>query len=308
MLAGEIEAAIAGIAADRQAGAVELADRAAMVIMRMADEWTGDDETFGSALVALCRALVAAQPGMASLLNLCNDVLLAVDGAGVTATVPQRAADAALRYMAFLAHHARRIANEALPYIHSGALLLAHSHSSTVVAALLRAHGAGKRFGVVCTEARPQYDGVQMARRLAAEGIAVEVIADAAAAVFVEGFYTVLVGADAVTPQGIMNKVGTLGMALAARQFGVPFYCFAGTEKFLPAGAAIAIEEKDPAEIVPPEPNLSGYNIYFDMTPLDLVTKVFTEDGPLTPAEVRNRLAATVLHPALRTAPDGARP
>jgi translation initiation factor 2B subunit (eIF-2B alpha/beta/delta family) len=238
---------------------------------------------------------------------LCNAVLHAADSEGAVylhgkpqpATAPQRAANAAMRFRAFLAHHARRIANEALPYIRSGALLLTHSHSGTVFAALARAHGAGKRFGVVCTESRPQFDGVQMARRLAAIGIEVEVIADAAAATFVNGFYTVLVGADAVTREGAVNKIGTLGLAFAAKQVGVPFYCFAGTEKFLPPGAPFEIAERDPAEIVRSSPNLHGFNLYFDQTPLDLISKLFTEDGPLTPDQVRARLAAQTLHAAL---------
>ncbi len=316
MFDSRVLAAVDAIANDRQAGAVELADRAAEIIMRTADAWTGDDGTFRADLADLCRRIVAAQPSMASLLNLCNDVLYAVDGADSVvihgqprpATSAERAASAALRFSAFLAHHTRRIANEALPYIRSGALILTHSHSSTVYAALVRAHEARKRFSVVCMEARPQYDGVQMARRLAGAGIAVEVIADAAAAVFIDGFYTVMVGADAITPDGIVNKVGTLGLALAAKQLGVPFYAFAGTEKFLPHGAAFSIEERDPAEIVPAEPNLSGYNLYFDQTPLDLVTRVFTEDGPLDAHGVRARLAERSLHPDLRGTPEAVAP
>lgn len=308
MFDAQVLSAVDAIARDRQAGAVELADRAAMLVMRTADEWSGDDYSFRANVVDLCRRIAAAQPSMASLLNLCNDVLHAVDGADSVviheqpraATSAERAANAALRFTAFLAHHTRRIANEALPYIRSGALFLTHSHSSTVYAALLRAHEAHKRFSVVCMEARPQCDGVQMARRLAAAGIAVEVIADAAAAVFIDGFYTVLVGADAVTPDGIVNKVGTLGLALAAKQLGVPVYAFAGTEKFLPQGAAFAIVERDPAEIVPAEPLMTGYNLYFDQTPLEYVTKVFTEDGPLNADGVRARLAARSLHPGLR--------
>ena len=290
---------------DAQSGAVELANRAAALIMQFGGGWEGDDEMFKTELADLCRRICRAQPSMASIVNLCNEVLYATERDGFShgwrqpTTAPHRASNAALGFTAFLAHHARRIANETLPYIHSGSLLLTHSHSSTVFAALARAHGAGKRFGVVCTESRPQYDGVQMARRLAAEGIAVEVIADATAALFIHGFYTLLIGADAVSADGVINKVGTLGMALAAKQLGVPIYCLAGSEKFLPQGASFDIEEKDGAEIVAPEKNLRGFNVYFDQTPLDLITKFFTEDGTLTANAVRERLQRTALHPLL---------
>jgi translation initiation factor eIF-2B subunit delta len=303
--------AVDSIRNDSRSGAVELANRAALLLMQFCDGWhTGDGAQFERELAALCRKVLDAQPGMAPLVNLCNDVVRAAENPGLVyvqanpqpATSAQAASNAALRFYAFLSHHARRIANEMLPYIHSGSLLLTHSSSATVLAALLRAHEAGKRFGVVCTESRPLCEGVHMARQLAAAGIGVEVIADAAAAVFIHGFYTLLIGADAITPDGVVNKIGTLGMALAARNAGVPVYCLAGSEKFLPAGAQAVIEERDPEEIVLAAPNLSGFNIYFDQTPLELVSKFFTEDGALAPQEVRGKLSEVTLHLALQPA------
>jgi translation initiation factor 2B subunit (eIF-2B alpha/beta/delta family) len=336
LLDDRILLALDAIRRDSRSGAVELANRAALLLMEFCDGTYaareqqasslghpvddppravggvlrvlgGGGGQFESELASLCRALIGAQPGMAPLLNLCNDVVRAAESPGVVyldgkpqpATPAQAASNAALRFYAFLAHHPRRIANEMLPYIHSGALLLTHSSSATVLAALLRAHDAGKRFGVVCTESRPLFEGVHMARHLADAGIGVEVIADAAAAVFIHGFYALLIGADAITPAGIINKVGTLGMALAARSAGVPVYCLAGSEKFLPVGGEAGIEERDPAEIVAAEKNLQGFNIYFDQTPLELITKFFSEDGVLTPAGVLKKLSAVSLHPSL---------
>jgi translation initiation factor 2B subunit (eIF-2B alpha/beta/delta family) len=304
----DYQSEIRQIANDKLSGAVELANQAANLIMQFADFWEGDETTFTCELVELCRQLMAAQPAMASIVNLCNDVMYATEGEGIIylhgkpqrATLPQAVSNAALKFSAFLAHHNRRIANEMLPFIHSGALLLTHSSSSTVLAALLRAKDAGKRFGVVCTESRPQCEGVTMARQLAEAGIEVEVIADATAAVFIHGFYTLLIGADAITSEGVVNKVGTLGMALAAKQLGLPVYCLAGTEKFLPQGATFEIEEKDPTEIALTEPLMRGFNVYFDQTPLELITRFFTEDGTLTAEDVRGRLGERVLHGELK--------
>jgi translation initiation factor 2B subunit (eIF-2B alpha/beta/delta family) len=308
-VADPILAAVDAIRQDSRSGAIEIANRAALLLMPYCDGWIGgDDGQFRRELATLCGKLLAAQPGMAPMVNLCNEVVQAAENPGLshingqaqTASAPQAASDAALKYYAFVAHHTRRIANEVLPYIHSGSLLLTHSSSATVLAALLRAREAGKRFGVVCTESRPQCEGAQMARQLAAAGIGVEVIADAAAAVVMHGFYTLLIGADAITPSGVINKVGTLGMALAARSAGVPVYCLAGSEKFLPRGAEVTIEERDPTEIVPGAKDLQGFNIYFDQTPLDLITKFFSEEGVLSPAEVAAKLAEVSLHPSLR--------
>ena len=342
MLDDRILLALDAIRRDSRSGAAELANRAALLLMEFCDGTYaareqqasslghpiddplravggllrvlgGGGGRFESELTSLCRTLIGAQPGMAPLVNLCNEVVRAAENPGVVyldgrpqpATPAQAASNAALRFYAFLAHHPRRIANEMLPYIPiSSAAATHHSSSATVLAALLRAHEAGKRFGVVCTESRPLFEGVHMARHLADAGIGVEVIADAAAAVFIHGFHTLLIGADAITPVGIINKVGTLGMALAARSAGVPVYCLAGSEKFLPAGGEAGIEEKDPAEIVAAEKNLRGFNIYFDQTPLELVTKFFSEDGVLTPAGVLGKLSAVSLTPSCLTLPD----
>lgn len=294
--------------AGRDAPAVDIANGAAAALMQVCDHWQGDDTHFLAELTDLCRELTAAQPNTVSLLNLCTEVLRATERETTIyvrrqsrrATLPQAASNAALRFTAYLAHHARRIANELLPYVHSGSLLLTHSYSATVLAALQRAHGAGKRFGVVCTESRPQREGLRMARALARSDIAVEVIVDASAALFVDGFYTLLIGADALSADGVVNKVGTFGMALAARSVGVPVYCLAGSEKCLPCGARYSIVEELPDEVVDAEPNLKGFNLYRDQTPLDLVTRFFTEDGVFSPAEMRERLRARTLHPALR--------
>ena len=303
-----LDALMQEFASDEQSGAVELANRAAHLIMRFCDDWHGDGRQFKQLLIDLCRQLIAAQPGMTSVLNLCNEVLQAterdriivINGRPQPATEPQAASNAALRFTAFLAHHARRIANEALPYIHSGSLLLTHSYSATVLAALLRAKHAGKRFGVVCGESLPQFEGVRMARALAGHGIAVEVIVDAAAAVFIHGFYTLPIGADAISAQGVVNKVGTLGLALAARAQGIPVYCLAGSEKFLTSGAPFALVERAGDELLPPAPNLRGFNLGFDQTPLELITRYFTEDGVLAASELRDRLHQSTLHAAFQ--------
>src|SRR5712692_5476031 len=99
--------AVASIQQDAHSGAVELANRAASLIMQFCDESHGDDDAhFNAELAALCRQLMAAQPSMASLINLCNDVLWAAKREGVIyvhgqpqrATVPQAASNAALRF------------------------------------------------------------------------------------------------------------------------------------------------------------------------------------------------------------------
>jgi translation initiation factor 2B subunit (eIF-2B alpha/beta/delta family) len=103
----------------------------------------------------------------------------------------------------------------------------------------------------------------------------------------------VIVGADAVTPQGVVNKIGTYALALAAREQKVPFYVLAGTEKFLPApfSQALRIEEKDPEEVTQEViPHSKVENRYFDITPLELITGVVTQEGVIPGKEVQKVL------------------
>jgi translation initiation factor 2B subunit (eIF-2B alpha/beta/delta family) len=93
-------------------------------------------------------------------------------------------------------------------------------------------HGPG--LSVIVCESRPLCEGVAMAQRLAAAGLHVTVITDAQAGVFVEEADLVLLGADAVTPAGVVNKVGSRLLALAAKAAGVPVVAVTDSLKVSP--------------------------------------------------------------------------
>src|SRR5688572_28863911 len=103
----------------------------------------------------------------------------------------------------------------------------------------------------------------------------------------------VIVGTDRVAANGdVANKVGTLGVAVLAKHFGVPFYVAAPTSSVdlsLPTGAQIPIEERDGREVseglgkVTAPPDVDIYNPAFDVTPADLVTAIITENGVVRP-------------------------
>jgi translation initiation factor 2B subunit (eIF-2B alpha/beta/delta family) len=118
----------------------------------------------------------------------------------------------------------------------------------------------GPGLSVIVCESRPLCEGVAMARRLAAAGIDVTLITDAQAGVFVEQSDVVLLGADAVTPDGIVNKVGSRLLALAARAAGVPVVAVTECLKVSPGPvSAVALpntslqegeEEKEASEVL----------------------------------------------------------
>lgn len=96
----------------------------------------------------------------------------------------------------------------------------------------------GPGISVIVCESRPLCEGVVMAQRLAAAGLQVTLITDAQAGAFVEEADLVLLGADAVTPAGVVNKVGSKLLALAAKAAGVPVVAVTDSLKVTPGPVA----------------------------------------------------------------------
>jgi translation initiation factor 2B subunit (eIF-2B alpha/beta/delta family) len=180
--------------------------------------------------------------------------------------------------------------------------VLTVSASSLVERAILRATRT-RPLAVVCLESRPAREGVALAERLAAVGCRVTLVADAAGPAQVAGVDAVLLGCDTLAPSGLIHKVGTLGLALAARRFGVPVYALTGPEKLLPAPVRGALDDGGP-----PDEVLEGgcvgagvtvANRFFDLTPLDLLTGVVLPAGVVDGAEAGRQAAGRRVHPAL---------
>ena len=99
----------------------------------------------------------------------------------------------------------------------------------------------------------------------------------------------IITGTDRVASNGdVANKIGTLGIAIIAKHFGIPFYvaCPYSTIDFSSEkGADIEIEERDDTEVIrfdscitAPE-DVKVRNPAFDITPNSLVTGLITEKG-----------------------------
>jgi len=127
-----------------------------------------------------------------------------------------------------------RIAALGAGFVRNGGTVLVHGKSRCVEGILRRAAEQGKRFHVLVTEGRPGCPGREAAESLARQtGMQVTVIVDAAAAHFMQEVSVVMVGAEGVVENGgTVNLVGTLGVALAAKAFGVPVYAAAESYKF----------------------------------------------------------------------------
>ncbi len=189
----------------------------------------------------------------------------------------------------------RAIGEAGQPLITAGARVLTHcnagalavSELGTATAPLYLSHAAGVRFSVYADETRPLLQGSRLtAWELAAAGIDVTVLCDnAAASLFAAGeIDLVLVGTDRVTANGdVVNKIGTLNLAVLCRHYGVPFYVACPSSTFDPhtaTGEAVIIEQRHASEVLGPgTAQVDAYNPAFDVTPAALVTGLITDRG-----------------------------
>ncbi len=170
---------------------------------------------------------------------------------------------------------------------HCNAGALAVSELGTATAPMYLSHSEGKRFHVFVDETRPLLQGARLtAFELHNAGISVELICDNAAATLMSqgAVDLVLVGTDRVTRNGdVINKVGTLNLAVLCAHFGVPFYvaCPSSTyDRATPQGGAVDIEERPPSEVLGEHAaRVPVRNPAFDVTPAHLVTGIITERG-----------------------------
>jgi methylthioribose-1-phosphate isomerase len=198
----------------------------------------------------------------------------------------------------------RRIGEHALPLVADGARVLTHCNAGalatggigTALAPLYLAAEAGRRVEVFVGETRPLLQGARLtAWELSCAGIPVHVLADAAVATLMRHgrIDVAIVGADRIAANGdFANKVGTYGLAVAARHHRVPLYVAAPSSTVdagLASGDAIAIEQRSRDEIargcgraVVPDAALVE-NPAFDVTPATLVSAIVTERGVHAP-------------------------
>ncbi|MBT9311518.1 S-methyl-5-thioribose-1-phosphate isomerase [Leptothoe kymatousa] len=175
---------------------------------------------------------------------------------------------------------------------HCNAGSLATSELGTATAPMYLAHERGISFKVYADETRPLLQGSRLTSwELQQAGIDVTLLCDNMAAhIMSQGLIDlVIVGTDRVAANGdVANKIGTLGVAILANHFNIPFYvaCPYSTIDFATAkGDSIVIEERGETEVThfglrrtAPD-NIQYRNPAFDVTPHHLVTGIITERG-----------------------------
>lgn len=194
----------------------------------------------------------------------------------------------------------RRIGEHGLALLGHGMRVLTHCNAGalatggigTALAAIYVATERGMTIEVFVDESRPLLQGSRLtAWELQRAGVRVTVLTDGMAASLMRerGIDLCLVGADRIAANGdVANKIGTYGLAIAAKHHAVPFVVAAPSSTLDPAtssGDEIVIEQRGADEVVqvagtPTAPSgVCVYNPAFDVTPAALVSAIITDRG-----------------------------
>lgn len=160
----------------------------------------------------------------------------------------------------------------------SAKTILTISRSGTLINVIKLWHKKKTNLKIIITESRPANEGKLMAKELLKCGLKVEMITDAMAGIFVPKADAVIVGADAVLKNGnVINKTGSLSLALLCKHFNKPFYVVA-TKSKLVNKKRYRINEESPDKVWKySHPNLSTVNIPFEEIERGLITEIISE-------------------------------
>ena len=180
---------------------------------------------------------------------------------------------------------------------HCNAGTIATAKYGTCLAPIYLGQERGYNFRVFADETRPLLQGARLTSwELHRSGVDVTLICDNMASIVMKNGWidAVVVGCDRMAANGDgANKIGTSGVAILAKEYGIPFYMYVPTSTIdlaTPTGAEIPIELRKGEEIYemwyekPMAPvGVKTYNPSFDVTDHKYITAVITEKGIVRP-------------------------
>ena len=199
----------------------------------------------------------------------------------------------------------RKMGERGSALLNDGDVILTHCNAGslatvdygTALGVIRVAWEQDKKVSVIATETRPKLQGARLtAYELQRDGIPVTLITDGNVGYVMQKRVVnkVIVGADRIVRDAVINKIGTFGIAVLAHEHKIPFYVAAPTSTFDLAHSAseVVIEERSPEEVThfgtqKIAPNgVKVLNPAFDITPMRYVTAIICETGILSPKDL----------------------
>jgi ribose 1,5-bisphosphate isomerase len=276
-------------------GAAAIADAAARALRAQARASEADTpEAFRTELRAAARVLFATRPTAVSLPNALRYVLHGMDGRTVDEL--RRSVESTVEGFCHRLDRAQTdLGQVGANRLRDGDVVMTHCHSTDALACVEAAVEQGKTLEAIVKETRPRNQGRITAEQLSEMGVPVTLIVDSAARHYLNDVDHVLVGADSIAADGsVINKIGTSGLAVNARDRGTPIMVAAQTLKLHPAtftGHTVDIEMRDTEEVIDEERRAAigspeVVNPAFDVTPPRYVDAIVTERGQFPPESV----------------------
>jgi len=200
-------------------------------------------------------------------------------------------------------HGSRLIEDGDSVLTHCNAGSLATVDYGTALGVIRAAWEQGKKIRVIVTETRPKLQGSKLtAYELKRDGIPFTLITDGMVGYVMSKRLVnkVVVGADRIVRDAVVNKIGTYSIAVLAHEHQIPFYVAAPTSTFdlTHLSQDIIIEEREPREVthfgsedVAPH-GVAVLNPAFDITPLKYVDAIICERGILSAEELARHATA----------------
>jgi methylthioribose-1-phosphate isomerase len=219
----------------------------------------------------------------------------AKDVAKTIVTEAQRMADEDVEVNRKIGEHGSKLIDDGdVVLTHCNAGSLATVDYGTALGVVRAAWNQGKQIKVIATETRPKLQGARLtAYELKRDGIPVTLITDSMVGYVMSKQLVnkVVVGADRIVRDAVINKIGTYNIAVLAHEHGVPFYVAApnSTLDLSHTSDDAVIEERNPQEVthlrserIAPK-GIKVMNPAFDVTPMKYVSAIITETGALSP-------------------------
>ncbi|MFU8866674.1 ribose 1,5-bisphosphate isomerase [Natronococcus sp.] len=297
-----VEATADDIATMEIRGAAAIGDAAAEALAIQAERsGASTPAAFRDQLRAAAKELYETRPTAVSLPNALRYVLRGIEGETVS-ELRRSTVDRAREFQADLEQAQERLGEVGANRLRDGDVVMTHCHSTDALSCVEAALDAGKHIEAIVKETRPRKQGHITAEQLREWDVPVTLVVDNAARRYLDDADHVLVGADSIAADGgVINKIGTSGLAVNARERGVPVMVAAQTIKLHPdtmTGHTVEIEMRDESEVLAPEEyaditggdraddGLTVENPAFDVTPPRHVDAIVTERGQFPPESI----------------------
>jgi translation initiation factor 2B subunit (eIF-2B alpha/beta/delta family) len=241
-----------------------------------------------------------AQPSMASIILFCNQLVILSESKHQAAIL-----ESLINYcnitIRSLEYASENINQYAQVIIKHQCIIATYSSSSLVKKFLTYINNKKIPIEVYCSESRPMNEGIALSKYLARESIPTTVMTDASLFSNIPKVDMVIIGSDAISKNGIINKIGTKVITQLASDYDIPIYVLSLKEKILPFPYEVKINQnKNPDEIThSKDSRLHISNYYFDTSPLNLISAIITQEGMFSSAKLISYMKSLRLHPEM---------